>query len=229
MSARDLFRTIGLKPHTAKPAGEGRCSCGETTILYKKGSGGLACDICIVLSQAYLNPAPKAPSRLVDGSYLLITKDRIDFWGNQRLGDLNSAIHCHSALKAMREVKKQLIQKPPDPPWMWISFAKAPIAADGLRLTEDNTRLRFSGKTTLDDRTEVREVNRAQVMKMAQIGMSEREWRTYLTAYAMQTPAAFTTLQEIEAKYPALKSLRHLPPLDSAEHIALRLITSTRA
>lgn len=225
MSARDLFRTIGLKPLNAKPASEGRCSCGETTLLYKKGSGGYACDICIILSQAYLNPAPKNPSRLVDGSYMLITKDGVDFWGNQRLAEINPDIQCHSALKVMRKVKQQLIVEPPEPPWIWISFAKAPLTADGLRLTEDNARLRFSGKTTLIDRTEVREVNRIQVLKMAEVGMTEREWRTYLTAYGAQTLAAFTTMQEIEAKHPALRSLRCLPPLHSAEHLALRLVT----
>jgi hypothetical protein len=227
VSPRELFRTIGLKPLNSKQTTEGRCGCGEVTTLYKKGSG-YACDICIVLSQAYLNPPPKAPSRLVDGSYLLITQKQIDFWGNQRLGELNPSIRCHSATGAMREVKKRLINKPPEPPWMWISFTKAPLTADGLYVTEDNARLRFSGKTTLVDRNEVREVNRTQVMRMAAIRMTEKEWRTYMMAYAAQTTAAFATMQEIEAKHPELRSLQWLPPLDSPEHSALRLLTSPK-
>lgn len=219
----------GLQPLNAKPVGTGRCGCGDDNVTLYKKSSGVACDVCIVLSQAYRNPAPKAPSRLVDGSYMLITTKAVDFWGNQQLGALNPAIRTHTATAVMREVKKRLVQEPPEPPWMFISFAKAPLNGEGLRLTEDNTYLRFSGKTTLADRTEIRGVNRTQVMRMAAIGMTDREWRTYMTAYAAQTQAGFTTMQEMETKYPALHSLRWIPPVDSAEHNALRLITSPKS
>ena len=226
---RNLFRLAGLKPFGTRQTQEGRCACmpGEPTILYKKGPGLFQCDVCIALSQAYLNPPPKSSSRLVDGSYLLITTERVDFWGNQRLSEVNDSIKCHPGTGIIRGVKRELVRNPPEPPWMFISFAKAPLTGAGLHVTEDNTRLRFSGKTTLADKTEVHAVNRQQVMQMAAVGLTDREWRTYMMAYAGGTPADFKVMENLTEQYPALETLRWIPPVDSPEHNALRLVIST--
>ena len=226
---RNLFRRAGLKPFGNKQTKEGFCACtpGEPTTLYKKGPGVFHCDVCIALSQAYQNPAPKSASRLVDGSYLLVTAEQVDFWGNQRLGEVSSDIKCHPGTGIIRGVKRDLILHPPSPPWMFISFAKAPLTGAGLQVTEDNTLLRFSGKTTLADKTEVRAVNREQVLQMAAIGMTDREWRTYLMAYANGTPSDFAAMATLTEQYPALETLRWIPPIDSPEHNALRLAIST--
>jgi hypothetical protein len=223
----DFFRRAGLTP-TAKKAGTGFCRCdprAETT-LYKT-NGGLRCDVCSSLNQAYPTAPPSedeeddAPmNRLTEGSYLLITPQGITFWGKTRVDLVNPEIEIRSATGQMSRVQKDLILNPPETPWMLYSFGKSNNSS-AIRVTEDNRRMRFGGKTQISKQV-ITEINRDQIMQMLHVGMTLKEWEAYVNEYAQDRSRKVMT--GLEAKYPGLRDLRRIPPLGSPEYLALRFI-----
>jgi len=215
---RDFFlRYSGLQPIGFKPIGEGLCNCqaAKRTLVYKK-AGVPQCAACCCLRQNYA--VKNKPSvRLGLGSYLFISPDRLRFWGNHDMQAYNPKFECEPAAGRMSDAMRALVLDPPKPPWMFVSFA-ASINASTLAITTDPTILRFGGQTIIN-RTEIREINRAQVIQMHSTGLTKTRWDQYLGAYYRNDIAI---IQEVETAHPDLQTIRFLPPKEATEHVVLR-------
>lgn len=225
MDPREFFRCTELKPD-AVPIGQGYCRCNPSipAPMYRKGTGKAAvtkCDVCFSLSQFYPLQIDGKANRLGLGCYLLIERT-IRFWGNHRLDRVNPAIQCQPATGRITKVVREMIVTPPEPPWMFVAFS-ASTGTDQLVVTDDNRLLQFSGKTLIQG-TVVRKVNRTQVMQMRDVGMTAAEWKTYLNAFAADTPEGIGVMTAMAEHYPAINDLRWLPPVDAPEHLALKTI-----
>lgn len=223
--AHELFRTAGLRP-VATESRTGKCCLPVPTTLYRRGSGKETqwlCDVCYTLTQSYPYPAQiKGPQRLIDGSYLLITPETIDFWGAQTLKDHNPSIRHHSATGEMSAATARLIVQPPPTPWMFVAFSKTSVRGDDLMVTTDNTRLQFSGKMP----RRIKVVNRSQVMALLAADLTEKQWRAFYKSYVDGSHAAVQTMQTMTTDHPALATLC-IPPMYSDEHSAIQMILQT--
>jgi hypothetical protein len=229
LDSREFFlRYSGLQPNGYQCVGMGMCDCqtAKPIIVYKKGKAR-QCAACICLRQAYDTAADKAKVRLQVGSYLFVSPTRVQFWGNHNLRLYNPQIECETATGKMSEVQRSLILSPPDPPWMFISFSKS-TSADNLAITTDPAVLRFSGDTVIN-RTKIREINRTQIMRMFDAGLSRKDWDQYLDAFYQGSPTDIETMRSIEQSYPALAAIRRLPPRQSTEHVVLRWLLQTKS
>lgn len=220
-TAQRLLRMSGLRP-IATSLGTGRCACQPAfdTMLYRKGST-VKCDACFILTQKYPYPGERATDlRLGTGQFMLITETTTTFWGRHHLSALSKRIECRPPA-GMRLVMRDLILRPPPPPWLYICFDRS-NRTDRLVATEDNAVLRFVGHEVND--VPVQEVNRTQVLEMYEVGMTKREWDTYLGAYANGSVDAVKTMQAIAEKHPAIDAVRYLPCQGAPEHLMLKTL-----
>jgi hypothetical protein len=221
IDSREFFlRHSGLKPIGYRPIGEGMCACqtAKRITLYRK-SGAAQCAACCCLRQNY-TVKDKKSLRLGLGSYLFVSPEKLRFWGNHSMEQHNPAIVCEFASGRMSTILRRLILSPPEPPWMFVSFS-ASTSADSLAVTTDLAALRFSGETIIG-RTPVREVNRTQVLRMRDAGLTSEQWDQYLDAYYHGSAADIQTMRELEKSHPILADIRALPPKAATEHVILR-------
>lgn len=220
MTPHELFRLTGLTPQRDHKTAKGRCACdsSQTVTLYLRADEWM-CDVCIAASQTY-PMGPDSKGRFIGGNFLLVSlEDGTDFWGKHRLTDINPKIRVHSPEKAVAGIYRNLILKPPTPPWMFIVFGKWRSSAANFVVTDDNNFIRISNDMTKHG---LREVCRSQVLAMMQVGLTLKEWNFYLEQYATQNPDNFDKLRALEDAHPALAAICYLPPLESPEHRMLK-------
>lgn len=214
MHPRDFFQTYsGLTPVNCIRAGIGRCSCVASldTQLYDK-NGERRCAACITLTQVY----PPAGRRLM--GFMLIQPTKVTFWGNATLEAVNPKI----IRLPNKDVLRSLVLRPPEPPWMFINFPQRNVEASELALTEDNNFPHLTAVSYLD--VPLRSFARQQVMTLAAIGLTMKEWRQFITASANVTIHDQRILTELTEKFPQLREIRDLPPVHSDEFRALSLV-----
>jgi hypothetical protein len=176
-----------------------------------------------LLKQVY--PTAKGKTRFGLGSYMLLTADRVDYWGQHLLP---SPIRRHNATGAMRNAIRDLIINPPSPPWMFIAFSRSNLPGQ-LNVTTSNDLVFFSGKFTLPGSADppIERLNRRRVITLWQAAkLTKSEWGEVVRAHAaLMTGSvdAVTYLQEVYKRFPQLVNLR-VPVFRTAEYNALRLI-----
>jgi len=208
-------------PLNTSPVAEGICaSHGAPAVLYKMNQK-LICRGCALLKQVY--PTPKGKLRLGLGSYMLLTRKSVDYWGQHQLPP---PIRLHSAAGMMRRTVRDLILTPPEPPWQFVAFARSNSAAN-LHVTTSNDLIFFSGKFAIpgsDDPAE--RLNRKRVMDLlAAAKLTRHEWEKVAHAHGSlsHSPAALAYLQEVYQQHPQLSRFR-VPALRTPEYHALRIL-----
>lgn len=228
MLQHELWHRTNLLPYGDRTAdAEGRCPCDPRPIvgLYRNSSKQLRCAVCIGLNQTYTNSKLEgkgSKTRLGPGHYILVEPRSIQYWGTYLLTERNPAIQLHreSGFETMREVFRDLIVRPPPPPWLFYAFA-GDNRAETLRVTEDNRRPRFGGEFELFRKPLV-SVDRATVLAMLDCGLTLREWRAYHREFEINQ--SYKVRSELAEKHPKLLQLRFVPLVDSPEHRALSFI-----
>ena len=220
-----LLARVGLKTRQTS-MGDGPCECDPRRItpLFKSfntlrdrtarlGYSHLRCEFCATLDQQH----PRADGKMVRwvSGALLIAPGKIIFWGDARFD--NPEIEVRSATGEMSAVQTDLILNPPPLPWFFFSFAKANDHRD-LRVTEDNSWLRFAGKMYMD-RNRITEVDRDWVLALRNVGMTRQEWYQYFSEYVRDHE--HTVRSALARIYPRLLTLHALPPVGSAEYTVL--------
>lgn len=181
------------------------------------------CRGCILLRQAYAGP--KGKSRLGLGSYMLLTPTDVMYWGNHYMPP---PIKRQSATGSLRTIVRNLILTPPQPPWLFVAFARS-NSPERMRVTTGNDLIYFSGKFLFPgtmDEPPVDRLNRKRVMDIWSVAPLDRnEWEKCARAHAALTYStdALGYLQEVYQRYPGLANLP-VPPIRTAEYNALRLL-----
>lgn len=223
-----LLRYSGLPLINFEETGFGVCQCSpRSATLIRKGTLH-CCKACALLRQAYPTTLGERLLRFGLGSYLFVSATTVRYWGNHRLDALNPAIECGPSTKRMGAVMRSLVREPPPPPWLFICFG-ASTNARSLRLTVDPSLVRFSGSFDIAD-VPITEINRSQVMKLIEAGISRKDWDAYYAAFVRGTPGDIAVMRELEQEYPAIARFSVLPPKYSTEHVVFRwLLNETHA
>lgn len=205
------------------PVGEGICaSHNQPDILYSVNREHI-CRGCALMRQAYRTA--KGESRLGLGSYMLLAPSGISYWGTHLLP---SPIKRHSATGALRKLVRSLILTPPEPPWMFVAFARS-NSPERLRVNSGNDLMYFSGKFLFPgtmDEPPVERLNRARVLALRTAAeLTKKEWEECARAQAglAVSSEALAFLRGIYDRFPALASLQ-VPTAKTPELNALRLL-----
>jgi hypothetical protein len=229
MDGMEFFST-GLRAVALNlpPVSEGVCGLhNRPATLYNVG-GTLMCRGCILLRQAYpvrLKSTKEGKTRLGLGCYLLITADATHYWGKHLMPD---GIKVHAATGALRELVRDLLLNPPEPPWMFVAFARS-NNSERLRVTTTNDLMYFSGKFAFPgtmDEPFVERLNRKRVMELRDAAdLTKDEWekvvRSHATLYASSESLAY--LQDCYREHPRLAKYP-IPSAKTPEYNALRLL-----
>lgn len=224
------FFSAGLKAISLglPPVSEGICAIHNRPAQLYNFGGSLVCRGCILLRQAHpvkVRSDKEGKVRLGLGCYMLITKTSTQYWGKHRMP---SEITVHPATGAVRTLIRDLIIAPPEPPWMFVAFARS-NAPDRLTVTTSNDLFRFSGKVFLpgaNDQPFVERLNRAHVMALHEAAdLTRKEWEQVVRFHAMlhSSSDALAFLRFVYEKYPRLAK-QTIPPERTPEYNALRLI-----
>jgi hypothetical protein len=207
--------------------GEGICAGhNRPATLYNLG-GNKLCRGCVLLRQTYPMPSKGklGYTRLGLGCYMLITEHSINYWGKHVF---SSRITSHPASGALRDVVRNLLMAPPEPPWMFIAFARS-NASDRMHVTRSNDLIQFSGKFffpgTIDE-PPVERLNRKRALALyAAADLTRQEWEQCARAQASLHYSAdsLSFLNGIYERFPALASYP-IPAQKTAEYNAVRLL-----
>jgi hypothetical protein len=208
------------------PAGEpGICGSHHkpATALYRIRNNTHICRGCMLLRQAY--PSATGKSRLGLGSYMLLSPTGVTYWGNHLLP---APIKRHSATGALRTIVRDLIRNPPEPPWLFVAFARS-NSPERLHVNTANDLVFFSGKFLFPgtkDEPPVERLNRRRVIAMhTAAALTKEEWDQCARAQAAlnNSPESLAYLQDIHRRFPALATLP-IPARKTPEYFALRLL-----
>ena len=223
------LRAVGFD---LQPASQGICAFhNREATLYNSG-GTLACRGCILLRQAYplrLKSTKEGKTRLGLGCYMLITQDETQYWGNHIMP---AGIKVHPAAGALRENIRNLLLNPPQPPWMFVAFARS-NSAERLRPTTTNDLMYFSGKFAFPgtkDEPFVERINRKRVMELhAAADLTRAEWEKVVRAHAT-LHTSLDSLAYLREVYQAHPNLMYcpIPAAKTPEYNALRLVAKER-
>lgn len=210
-----------LQPRAYVPNGTGTCPCGRNDVtLYCRGPRSF-CLTGVLLKQVYPMTGGKADNRLQDSSYMLITERRTLYWGNFAL---DQHFPIQKSETDIFQVKRDLILRPPKPPWMFVTFSRSNDCRR-LFVTTDSNTLWFSGETQFR-RLTVDCVDRNHVLALHATGISLADWRRFVLARRNSidgNPKALPILREIIDKHPALAELT-IPPRRSPEAVVLESV-----
>ena len=229
MDGMEFFGT-GLRDVSLSlpPVTEGICALhNRAATLYNVG-GVLACRGCILLRQAYpvrLKSTKQGKTRLGLGCYMLITESGTQYWGKHIMP---AGIQVHQASGALRETVRDLLLNPPEPPWMFIAFARS-NTSERLRVTTTNDLFYFSGKFAFPgtmDEPFVDRVNRKRVMELRDAAdLTKAEWENVVRAHATLHGSndSLAYLREVYRQHPKLMHVS-IPVAKTPEYNALRLL-----
>lgn len=207
------------------PAGDGVCQSHHKEAALYRANDKLICRGCALLRQTYPGTKPNTKTRFGFGCYMLIGPEQITYWGNHKLP---KPIVQRTATGALRAVVRDLILSPPEPPWLFIAFARS-NSPERLRVNLGNDLIYFSGKLQFPgtiDEPPVERLNRKRVMTLHKaVKFTRTDWETCARAYVNinNSPDALTYLRDLYAKHPALAQI-DIPAVRSPEYNALRLL-----
>ncbi len=223
-----LADCLDALPLNYSPAGAGMCDSHHqpAAMLYNFNRERI-CRGCALLRQTY--PSAKGQLRLGLGNYMLLTPTTVAYWGNLLLP---APIIRQPASGALRTLVRDLILTPPEPPWLFMAFARS-NSPERLRVTTSNDLIYFSGKFyfpgTMDEPS-VERLNRTRVLAMREAAtLTRKEWEAYVRAHATlnNSTDSLNYLQDLYRRFPSLARLP-VPVAKTPEYNALRLCAEDR-
>ena len=207
---------------------EGICACCNKPAPLFAATEDI-CRGCALLRQTY--PAvPTGKLRLGLGNYLLVTADKITYWGKLKLP---ASIERRQASGALRQIVRELILDPPKPPWLFVAFARS-NSPERLRVNTGNDLIYFSGKFFMPgtmDEPPVDRLHRKTVMALHQAApkLTRAEWEQCARAYGSlsTSPEALDYLHGVYQRFPGLARYR-VPPVRTPEYNALRVLAEEK-
>ena len=205
-------------------AGQGVCDAHHQPARLYRHDKYRICRGCALLRQAY--PASKGRLRLGLGNYMLLTPSRASYWGNLLLP---GPIDQYASTGALRTLVRNLILTPPEPPWLFVAFARS-NSPERLRVTTSNDLMYFSGKFFFPGTMDEPPVDRLNRMRVLAIhtdatGLTRREWESCVRAHGAlaDSAEALSHLQEVYRRFPKLAK-HSIPAIKTPEYNALRLL-----
>lgn len=212
---------------------EGTCASCLRSIEVTVVGGSVVCRACVPLRQGYpaMGKSGMKKQILGRGRFALISEVKAIYWANQPL-DKMFGVEVRLAKKNQANLLREIIETPPDGPYLFIVFAPANYARNFvLNTSRDFLQISNIPLTTLGA-VPVRGANRRVLLDLVARypGIPWTVWtkliRQKLNLHKASVSAeAQKICDQIERKYPQLKQVIGLPRFNSPEHLFLKVLT----